>query len=76
MGICRFCHVTALHSEMCKYSDRHWAHPVCLYNRKGIEAIDGLRTWQIRHLPVLAMMEAGVTVAKVKEWSARTKGKG
>jgi len=42
-----------------------------LYKKRGIEAIDGLHTWQIRHLPVLVMMDAGVPLEKVREWSKR-----
>lgn len=73
-GSCRFCKASCvLHSEMVKYGERHWAHPVCLYKRKGIEAINELQTWQIRHLPVLLMMEAGVSVEQVHEWSRRIK---
>jgi hypothetical protein len=56
---------------MVKYGTRHYAHPVCLYKRKGIEAIDALQIWQIRHLPVVLMMEAGVPIEKVHEWSRR-----
>lgn len=70
-GRCRFCRASALQREMVKYGERHWAHPVCLYQRKGIEVIDALHTWQLRHLPVLAMMEVGVTVDQVQAWTAR-----
>ncbi len=68
---CRFCKETGLHDEMVKYGVRHWAHPVCLYQRGGIEAIDALHTWQLRHLPIVAMMGAGVTLAQVRGWQAR-----
>ncbi len=56
---------------MIKYGVRHYAHPVCFYKRRGIEAIDALETWQIKHLPVVLMMEAGVPLEKIREWSAR-----
>lgn len=70
-GRCRFCQATAPHDRMVHYAVRHWAHPVCLYKSKGIEAIDALHTWQIQHLPVLAMMEAGVSVEQIHAWQAR-----
>jgi hypothetical protein len=72
-GTCRFCKLGALDSDMVKYGVRHYAHPVCLYRAKGIEAIDALQTWQIRHLPVLLMMEAGVSLEKLEEWNKRIK---
>jgi hypothetical protein len=29
---------------------------VCLYQSRGIKAIDELHTWQLRHLPIVALM--------------------
>lgn len=68
---CRFCKETAPQSEMMKYGVRHHAHAVCLYQHRGIEAIDALHTWQLRHLPIVAMMGAGVTLKQVHVWQAR-----
>jgi hypothetical protein len=56
---------------MVKYAVRHHAHAVCLYRRMGIEAVDALHAWQLRHIPILAMMEAGVTLDQVRAWQAR-----
>jgi hypothetical protein len=70
-GRCRFCKHSAPQSEMVKYGVRHHAHAVCLYQRRGIEAIDELHTWELRHLPIVALMEAGVTLAQVHAWQAR-----
>ena len=70
-GTCRFCKKGALDSDMVKYSTRHYAHPACLYKAKGIDAINALQTWQIRHISVLPMMEAGVPVDQVREWLRR-----
>ena len=70
-GRCRFCKETAPQSEMVKYGVRHHAHAVCLYQRRGIEAIDALHTWQLRHLPIVAMMGAGVTLDQVRAWQVR-----
>ncbi len=69
--MCRFCKQSAPQSEMMKYGVRHHAHAVCLYHRQGIEAINALHTWQLRHLPVVAMMGAGVTLEQVRVWQAR-----
>ena len=74
MSICRFCDLPDdPQVRMIKYSVRHYAHPVCFYKRCGIEAVDALETWQIRYLPVLLMMEGGVSLEKIHEWSARIK---
>ena len=62
-----------MHAEMVKYGTRHWAHPVCLYKNKGIGAINELQPWQLRHLPILSMMEAGVSLEEVREWTKRIK---
>lgn len=70
-GRCRFCGQSAPQSEMVKYGVRHHAHAVCLYQRRGIGAIDALHTWQLRHLPIVAMMGAGVTLDQVRTWQAR-----
>ncbi len=70
-GRCRFCKESALQSAMVKYGVRHHAHAVCLYQHRGIEAIDKLHTWQLRHLPIVGMMEAGVTLEQVRVWQAR-----
>jgi hypothetical protein len=56
---------------MVKYGVRHHAHAVCLYKHRGIEAIDALHTWQLRHLPIVAMMGAGVTLAQARVWQGR-----
>ncbi len=56
---------------MVKYGVRHHAHAVCLYQRRGIEAIDALHTWQLRHLPIVAMMGVGATLDQVRAWQAR-----
>ena len=56
---------------MVKYGVRHHAHPVCLFQHRGIGAIDTLHVWQLRHLPVVAMMEAGVTLRQVRAWQDR-----
>lgn len=53
---------------MIKYAARHWAHPVCLYKARGLDAINNLHTWQIRRLPVLLMVEAGVPLDQVRGW--------
>jgi hypothetical protein len=70
-GRCRFCTQSAPQSEMVKYGVRHHARAVCLYQRRGIGAIDELYTWQLRHLPIVAMMGAGVTLEQVRVWLAR-----
>ena len=70
-GQCRFCKETAPQSELVKYGVRHHAHAVCLYQRQGIGALDELHTWQLRHLPIVALMGAGVTLAQVRTWQAR-----
>lgn len=70
-GRCRFCKESTLQSEMVKYGVRHHAHAVCLYQHRGIKAIDELHTWQLRHLPIVTMMSAGVTLKQVREWQAR-----
>ncbi len=70
-GRCRFCKESAPQSEMVRYGVRHHAHAVCLYQHRGIEAIDELHTWELRHLPVVAMMGAGVTLEQVRGWQAR-----
>jgi hypothetical protein len=56
---------------MMKYGVRHHAHAVCLYQHRGIEAIDALHTWQLRHLPIVAMMGVGVTLDQVRAWQVR-----
>jgi hypothetical protein len=56
---------------MVKYGVRHHAHAVCLYQRRGIKAIDALHTWQLRHLPIVTMMGAGVTLDQVRAWQVR-----
>lgn len=70
-GRCRFCKETAPQSELTKYGVRHHAHAVCLYQRRGIEALDAMHTWQLRHLPIVALMGAGVTLEHVRVWQAR-----
>jgi hypothetical protein len=70
-GQCRFCKASALQSEMVKYGIRHHAHAVCLYQHRGFKAVDELHTWQLRHLPVVAMMAAGVTLEQIRAWQAR-----
>ena len=70
-GRCRFCKETAQQSEMVKYGVRHHAHAVCLYQHRGIGALDALHTWQLRHLPIVAMLGAGVTLRQVWLWQAR-----
>jgi len=70
-GQCRFCKVIARQSEMVKYGTRHHAHAVCLYRHRGLAAINALHTWQLRRLPILAMMEAGATLEQVRGWQAR-----
>jgi hypothetical protein len=70
-GRCRFCRQSAQQSEMVKYGVRHHAHAVCLYQHRGIEVIDELHTWQLRHLPIVAMMGVGVTLEQVRVWQAR-----
>jgi hypothetical protein len=47
---------------------------VCLYRHRGIGAIDELHTWQLRHLPIVAMMGAGVTLEQVRAWQVRIAG--
>lgn len=71
MGRCRFCRETAPHGDLVQYGVRHWAHPVCLFRNKGIGAIEALHTWQLRRLPVIAMIRAGVTREQVRAWEAR-----
>jgi hypothetical protein len=73
-GRCRFCKESAPQSEMVKYGVRHHAHAVCLYQHRGISAIDALHTWQLRHLPIVAMMGAGATLEQVRAWQARIAG--
>jgi hypothetical protein len=70
-GRCRFCKQSALQSEMMKYGVRHHAHAVCLYQHRGVEALNELHTWQLRHLPIVALMGAGVTLEQVRAWQAR-----
>jgi len=70
-GQCRFCKETVPQSEMVKYGVRHHAHAVCLYRHRGIDAINALHTWQLRHLPIVAMMGAGITLEQVRAWQAR-----
>jgi len=70
-GRCRFCKTNATHAELVHYAVRHYAHPVCLYKNRGLEAINSLHTWQIRHLPVISMMEAGVPLTQIRVWSKR-----
>ena len=38
---------------------------------RGIRAIDELHTWQLRRLPIITMMGAGVTLKQVRVWQAR-----
>lgn len=70
-GQCRFCKERTPQSEMTKYGVRHHAHAVCLYQHRGIEALDAMHTWQLRHLPIVALMGAGVTLEQVRVWQAR-----
>jgi hypothetical protein len=70
-GVCRFCGQSEPQSKMTKYGTRHYAHAVCLYQHRGIEAINALHTWQLRHLPIVAMMGAGVTLDQVRMWQVR-----
>lgn len=70
-GRCRFCKESAPQSEMVKYGVRHHAHAVCLYQHRGITAIDALPIAELRHLPIVAMMGAGVTLEQVRVWQAR-----
>jgi hypothetical protein len=56
---------------MVKYGVRHHAHAVCLYQHRGIGALDKLHIWQLRHLPIVAMMGAGVSLKQVRVWQAR-----
>lgn len=70
-GRCRFCKESSPQSEMVKYGVRHHAHAVCLYQSRGIGALDELHPWQLRHLPLVALMGAGVPLEKVRGWQAR-----
>lgn len=70
-GRCRFCKESSPQSEMVKYGVRHHAHAVCLYQHRGIGALDELHPWQLRHLPIVALMGAGVSLEKVRGWQAR-----
>ncbi len=70
-GTCRFCGQSEPQSRMVKYGTRHYAHAVCLYQHRGIEALDALHIWQLRHLPIVALMGAGVTLEQVRAWQAR-----
>jgi hypothetical protein len=56
---------------MMKYGVRHHAHAVCLYQHRGIKALDELHTWQLRHLPIVALMEVGVTLKHIRSWHGR-----
>lgn len=67
-GTCRFCKESAPHADMVRYGVRH---PVCLFQHRGIGAIDALHIWQLRHLPIVAMMGAGVTLRQVRAWQDR-----
>lgn len=66
-GVCRFCRQWALHTDMLKYGTRHWAHWVCFFKRKGFGEMIALQAWQLRHMPVLLTMEAGLTKAQYDE---------
>ncbi len=68
---CRFCREQSPDREVIKYGVRHYAHPVCLYLLRGIEALDQLQTWQLRRLPALLLMKAGVPRTKIDEWMQR-----
>lgn len=55
---CRFC---GLHdNSLVHYSVRSYAHPACLFRAKGENGIASLHEWQIRTLPVLPLVEAGL----------------
>ena len=46
---CRFC--GTWEGSKVKYGLRHYAHPQCLLDKKGRDAILNLPAWKLRNLP-------------------------
>lgn len=57
--ICRFCEKHAQCDALVHYSTRSYAHPVCIFARKGEPGLAALHPWQIDKLPVIALVRAG-----------------
>lgn len=86
--VCRFCHRSDRESALMYYATRRYAHPVCIYQRKGEEAFDGTPAWKLRKLPVLLLKRAGLPVERLmqlveaaelreaKQEAARSEGRG
>ncbi len=63
--ICRFC--GASDWGLVHYAVRSYAHGACLFRARGEPAIAALQSHKIGALPVLPMMDAGLSFARIGE---------
>ncbi len=59
---CKHCGAEDLRVRLVHYATRCYSHPACLYLHGGEAAIAKLHAHQIRHLPVLPLVKAGLPV--------------
>lgn len=58
LATCRFCH--KWEGTKVKYGVRHHAHPQCLLDKKGKEAILALPAWKLNNLPWIFIRDNGL----------------
>ena len=64
--VCQFCKQHADTDNLVKYGVRHYAHAVCAYKAKGEAWIAGLHRWQREQLPAMALVKAGLPLARLE----------
>lgn len=52
LRFCAFCRTADLTAKLVKYSVRHYAHPMCFYEKKGLDAVKALSSYQLSKFPV------------------------
>lgn len=65
--ICRICHKDDLYKSLVHYGVRSYAHPACLFKKHGEDGIRRLHAHQIRRMPVLALINAGLSFDRLTE---------
>lgn len=63
--MCRFCQNHAPEGKLVRYGVRAYAHPVCLFRRRGEAGIRALHAWQIEQLPVIPLARAGLSFERL-----------
>jgi hypothetical protein len=65
---CRFCgNANPRGERMLKYGIRHWAHPICFLEKRGVDAIAALPANVIGQLPALPFLDRGVDLMELWE---------